>query len=148
MVCLCFGKLSHGLGIQMTTDGSGIYYKQLWTLTDKSQITVDAGVHFDNSRLQIGMFGYENHNQNIMLDVITGYRHELFSNQLAGHFRPIFIVGIGGMTDIAGIWMIKYMLGFGAQFYNRGILNEVTLKLTHTEAIEGNVAFELAFYWK
>ena len=50
--------------------------------------------------------------------------------------------------NIIGLWMIKYMVCFGIQFYNRMILNEVSIKFTHSKAIESHAAFHLAFYWK
>ena len=101
-------------------------------------------------------FGYDNNFQNTFLDLTAGYRHELLIDRPIGPFRPIFIVGTGGMSDlksfskdnIIGIWMIKYMLGLGIQFYNRRILNEFILKFSHSEAIQSHVAFQLGIYWK
>ena len=155
MVCLGFGKLYHGMGMQMTADGTGLYYKQLRSLHVNSQLISDAGLHFDNSQPKIDIFGYDNNFQNTFLDFSVGYRHELLIDQILGPFRPIFIVGTGGMSDlksfrkdnVVGIWMIKYMLGLGVQFYNRRILNEFILKFSHTEAMQSQVAFQLAFYW-
>jgi len=155
MVCLGFGKLYNGMGMQMTTDGAGVYYKQLRSLDVNSQLIVDVGVHFDNSQPKIDMFGYDNNFQNTFLDLTAGYRYELLKENLIGPFRPIFIVGIGGMSDlksfskdnIIGIWMIKYMLGLGVQFYNRRILNEFILKFRHSEAMQSHIAFQLGFYW-
>ena len=91
-----------------------------------------------------------------MLDLTTGYRSELFQKELSGSFRPIFIFGAGGISEIksfskdniAGIWFIKYMIGLGVQFYNGIILNEIDFKLIHTKAIQGHASFELSFYWK
>jgi hypothetical protein len=156
MVCLGFGKLFHGMGMQMTTDGAGVYYKQLRSLNVNSQLIGDVGLHFDNSKPQIDIFGYDNNFQNTFLDIAVGYRYELFKDQLIGPIRPIFIMGTGGMSDlksfskdnIGGIWMINYMLGLGVQFYNRMILNEFILKFSHTKAMQSHVAFQLAFYWK
>ena len=156
MVCLGFGKLYNGMGMQMTTDGAGVYYKQLRSLDVNSQLIVDVGVHFDNSQPKIDMFGYDNNFQNTFLDLTAGYRYELLKENLIGPFRPIFIVGIGGMSDlksfskdnIIGKWMIKYLLGLGVQFYNRRILNEFILKFSHSEAMQNHVAFQLGFYWK
>ena len=155
MVCLGFGKLYHGMGMQMTADGTGLYYKQLRSLHVNSQLISDAGLHFDNSQPKIDIFGYDNNFQNTFLDFSVGYRHELLIDQILGPFRPIFIVGTGGMSDlksfrkdnIVGIWMIKYMLGLGVQFYNRRILNEFIMKYSHSEAIQSHVAFQLSFYW-
>ena len=156
MVCLCFGKLYHGMGMQMTADGTGVYYKQLRSLNVNSQLIGDVGLHFDNSQPKIGMFGYDNNFQNTFLDLTAGYRYELLIDKIIGPFSPIFIMGIGGMSDleslsmdnIVGIWMIKYMLGLGVQFYNRRILNEFILKFSYSEAMQSHVAFQLGIYWK
>ena len=91
-ICLGYGKLYHGMGIQMTNDGAGINYKQLWSLTENSNITTDYGLHFNNSQPRIDVFGYDNNYQNMLLDLTTGYRHELFSNYLLGPFRPLFFM--------------------------------------------------------
>ena len=156
MGCLCFGKLYHGMGVQMTLEGTGVYYKQLWSLNEYSQFTGDAGFRFNSSQYQTDIFGMYNNYHSIMLDLTTGYRYELFSDQPIGVFRPIIIVGAGGISDlksfskkhIAGIWMIKYMLGTGIQFYNRNNMNQLSLHFTHSQAIKSNVVFQLAFYWK
>ena len=156
MVCLGFGKLYQGMGMQMTTDGAGVYYKQLRSLNINSQLIGDVGLHFDNSQPKIDMFGYDNDFQNTFLELTVGYRYELLKDQLIGPFRPIFIVATGGMSDlksfskdnIVGIWMIHYMMGLGVQFYNRRILNEFILKFSHSEAMQSHVAFQLGIYWK
>ena len=156
MVCLGFGKLYQGMGMQMTTDGAGVYYKQLRSLNINSQLIGDVGLHFDNSQPKIDMLGYDNNFQNTFLELTVGYRYELLKDQLIGPFRPIFIVATGGMSDlksfskdnIVGIWMIHYMMGLGVQFYNRRILNEFILKFSHSEAMQSHVAFQLGIYWK
>ena len=155
MFCLGFGKLYHGMGMQMTTDGAGVYYKQLRSLNINSQLIGDVGLHFDNSQPRIEMFSYDNNFQNTFLDLTVGYRYELLKDQLIGPFRPIFIVGTGSMSDlksfskdnVVGIWMIKYILGLGVQFYNSRILNEFILKYSLSESMQSHVAFQLAFYW-
>ena len=156
MVCLGFGKLYHGMGMQMTTDGTGVYYKQLRSLNINSQLIGDVGLHFDSSQPKIDILGYDSNFQNTLLDLTVGYRYELLIDQLIGPFRPIFIVATGGMSDlksfskdnIAGIWMIHYMMGLGVQFYNRRILNEFILKFSHSEVMQSHVAFQLGIYWK
>ena len=155
MVCLSFGNIYHGMGMQMTTDGTGVYYKQLRSLNVNSHLIGDVGLHFNNSQMKIDIFGYDNNFQNTFLDLTVGYRYELFNDQLIGPFRPIFIMGSGGISDlksfskdnIVGIWMIKYMLGLGVQFYNRRILNEYILKIIYSESMQSHAAFQLAFYW-
>ena len=144
------------MGIQMTIEGSGFYYKQLWSLTNKSQIFGDIGIHIANHHPGMDMLGFNKNNKDLILDYSAGYRHELFMNQSVGPFRPLFITGIGGMSDIEsfsmeniyGICMIKYMLGLGLHFYNRRILNELSLLFIHSNAIKGHAAFQFAMYWK
>ncbi len=156
ITCPCFGKLYNGFGIQMAIEGAGLYYKQLWSLTDNSQFLADIGLHTVNHQSHIDMFAYNKKNKEIILDCSTGYRHELYKEQLVGLFRPILIFGIGGMSDLSSIstknmyemCMIKYMLGLGVYFYNRNIINELSLQLINSNAIKGNVAFQLAMYWK
>ena len=155
MVCLGFGKIYHGMGMQMTEDGTGIYYKQLRSLNINSQLIGGVGLHFDNSKPKIDIFGNNNNFQNTFLDLTIGYRYELFKDHLIGPFRPIFIMGTGGMSDlksfskdnIVGIWRLKYMLGLGVQFYNRRILNEFIMKIIYSESMQIHAAFQLAFYW-
>ena len=67
MICFSFGKLYHGMGMQMTTDGIGAYYKQLWSLSQHSQFIGDAGVHFDKSQQKIDMFGYNNNCSSVQI---------------------------------------------------------------------------------
>ena len=155
MFCLVFGELYHGMGMQLTSDGVGVCYKQLRSLNVNSQLIGDVGLHFNNSQPKIDIFGYDNNFQNTFIDLTIGYRYELLKNQIIGPFRPIFFVGSGVMSDlhsftkddIVGIWMIKYILGLGFQFYNRMTLNEFILKFNHSEAMQSQVAFQLAFYW-
>ena len=156
MVCLVFGKLYHGMGMQMTIDGVGVYYKQMQIFNVNSQFIGDVGLHFDKSQHKIDIFNYDNNFQNTFLDITAGYQNELLKDQLIGPFRPIFIAGVGGMSDlksfsknnIVGIWMIKYMLGLGIQFYNSRLLHEFTLKFSNSEAMQRHVALQLGIYWK
>ena len=101
------------------------------------------------------MFGIVNEYQTV-IDLIVGYRYEYYSGKAEGGFKPIIILGTGGMGEIKsfskvnmiGPWMIQYILGLGVQFYNGRILNEITLKYIQSKITKGQVAFQLAFYWK
>ena len=75
----CMGNLvfSQGIGMEMTEDGTGLYYKQLCSLGDISHLTGDVGIHFDNSQPKIDMFGYNNNYQTRMINFIVGYRYQL-----------------------------------------------------------------------
>ena len=155
MICMTYGKVYHGMSMQMTTEGTGIYYKQLRSISNITQLTSDAGIRLKNIKQKIDMFGIVNEYQTV-IDVIVGYRYEFFSDKTDGGFRPIFIAGTGGMAEIKsfsqinviGLWMIQYMLGLGVQFYNGMILNEITLKYVRSKLTKGQAAFQLAFYWK
>ena len=150
MVCPCFGKLHHGMSLQMTTNGTGIYYKQLWSLTNYSQLITKAGFHFDKSVFKKDFIGYYNSYQTTIVDLSFGYRRELFIKHLSGIFRPVLVVGSGMVSNSENprSWMIKYILGFGIQFYRARMLNEIILHFKHSALIERDVALELAFYWK
>jgi len=156
MFCLGFGEIYHGMGMQLTSDGVGVCYKQLRSLNANSQLIGDVGLHFNNSQPKIDIFGYDNNFQNTYIDLTFGYRYELLKDQIIGPFRPILFVGSGGMSDlhsftkddIVGIWMIKYIIGLGAQFYNGMTLNEFILKFSHSEAMQNHIAFQLSFYLK
>ena len=90
-----------------------------------------------------------------MLEFIVGYRHAFFSDQLIGPFRPIFILGLGGMSDlksfsrdhIEGIWTIKSLIGIGIQFYRGWFINEINIKYTHSKSIASQAALQFSFYW-
>ena len=56
--------------------------------------------HFDNSKPKIDMFGYDNNYQTKMLNFIAGYRRQLVLDQLIAPFRPLYIIGFGGMSDL------------------------------------------------
>ena len=45
---LLFSQLYHGIGMEMTEDGTGLYYKHSRSLGDISHLTGDVGIHFDN----------------------------------------------------------------------------------------------------
>ena len=150
IVCPCFGKLHHGMSLQMTTNGTGLYYKQLWSLTNYSQFINKTGVHFDKGQLKKDIHGYYNSYQTTIVDLTFGYRRELFIEHLSGIFRPILVAGTGMVSNNENLrlWMIKYILGFGIQFYRARMLNEIMLQFKHSELIERDVALEFAFYWK
>ena len=63
----CMGNwvFSQGIGMEMTEDGTGLYYKQLWSLDNISHLTGDVGIHFDNSKRKIDIFRYDNNYQYI-----------------------------------------------------------------------------------
>ncbi len=151
-----FGKIFHGAGMQMTNNGTGVYYKPGIPLNDDLQVLADIGIHFDNSQQSFSIFGVENKYRSIFLDLSAGIRRELFMETIAGTFRPVIILQCGSLTDmnsfdwnnILGNWNLKYAAGTGIQFYNGRILNEIMLKYYESSAFEGNMAFQLAMYWK
>ena len=155
MICMTYGKVYHGMSMQMTTEGTGIYYKQLRSISNITQLTGDAGIRLKNIKQKIDMFGIINEYQTV-IDVIVGYRYEYFSVKAEGGIKPIIILGTGGMAKIKsfskvnmiGPWMIQYILGLGVQFYNGRILNEITIKYIQSKITKGQAAFQLAFYWK
>jgi len=151
-----FGKIFHGAGMQMTNNGTGVYYKPGIPLNDDLQSMADVGIHFDNSQQSINIFGFENKYRSVFFDLSASIRRELFKETITGTFRPVIIVQCGSLADmnffdwndIPGNWKLKYAVGTGIQFYNGRILNEIMLKYNQSSAFEGNMAFQLAMYWK
>ena len=151
-----FSKIFHGAGMQMTNNGTGIYYKPGISLNTDSQVIGDIGFHFDNSIQSASIFGVENNKRSVLLNMSAGYRRELLKQMLAGVFRPVIILQGGGAADIysfswqhiKGNWIIIYAAGAGFQFYNGRNLNEILLKTNRNTSAEWNIAFQLAVYWK
>ena len=151
-----FSKIFHGVGMQMTNNGTGLYYKPGIPLNTDSQVIGDIGFHFDSSIQSTSMQRVENNKRSILLNMSTGYRHELLKQMLAGVFRPVIIFQGGGAADmysfswqdIIGDWKIIYVAGAGFQFYNGKTLNEILLKINRSTSTEWNMAFQLAIYWK
>ena len=142
--------------MQMTNNGTGVYYKPGIPLNDDLQVLADIGIHFDNSQQSLSIYGSENKYRSVFFDITAGIRRELFKETIAGTFRPVIILQCGSLADmnsfdwndIPGNWKLKYAAGSGIQFYNGRILNEIMLKYYESSAFEGNVAFQLAMYWK
>ena len=142
--------------MQMTNNGTGVYYKPGIPLNDDLQVIADVGIHFDNSQQSVNTFGFENKYRSIFFDLSANIRRELFMETIAGTFRPVIILQFGSLADmnsfdwenIPGNWKLKYAAGAGIQFYNGRILNDIMLKYNQSSAFEGNMAFQLAMYWK
>ena len=156
LISINFGKLYPGLGFEMSTDGAGIYYKQMSLLRVNYQLILDIGFHFENSQPVTNNIGYNNNYKLEMLDLSLGHTNVLFPDKLAGTFKPILMIGAGGLSElqsfstdnIIGIWMIKYMLGVGFHFDDNRISNEIMLKIIHSYAFQTIAALQMAFYWK
>ena len=140
------------MGMQMTSNGTGIYYKPGIEWRKNTQILGDIGVHFSNHGQSAGGFGLVNGNSSIYLDLSAVLKQELFRTMIAGVFKPVIIIQGGSIADlstISGNWRTKYAFGTGIQFYNGRILNELILKFNENYFVDdGNMAFLLAMYWK
>ena len=142
--------------MQMTNNGTGVYYKSGIPLKGALQAIADVGIHFDHSQQSASILGFENKYKSVYFDLSASIRCELFKETIAGTFRPVIILQCGSLADmnsfdwndIPGNWKLKYAAGSGIQFYNGRILNEIMLKYYESSAFEGNVAFQLAMYWK
>ena len=150
---MLFSDNFHGMGIQMTSNGAGIYYKPGIELRKDAQILGDMGVHFSN----YGQSVLANGNSSIYLDLSAVLKQELFRTMIAGVFKPVIIIQGGSIADLStisginnlGNWRTKYAFGTGIQFYNGRILNELILKFNNNPFVnDGNMAFQLAMYWK
>ena len=151
-----FGKIFQGVGMQMTNNGTGVYYKPYIPLNSNSQVIGDIGFHFDNSIKSTSFIRAENKNQSVFLNMSAGYRYELLKEMIAGVFRPIIILQCGGgapmdsfsWQNIIGDWIIIYTTGIGFQFNNGRNLNEILLKINGNTSTEWSMALQLATYWK
>ena len=155
LISFATSQIFHGVGIQMTNNGTGIYYKPGLELNKFSQIVSDIGFHFDNSIQSASIFGVENNKRSVLLNMSVGYHRELLKQMLVGVFRPVIILQGGGAADIysfswqdiIGNWIIIYAAGAGFQFYNGRNLNEILLKINRNTSTEWSMAFQLAVYW-
>ena len=151
-----FSKIFHGAGLQMTNNGTGLYYKPGIALNTDSQVIGDIGFHFDKSIQSESMLRVENNKRVVLLNMSVGYRRELLKQMLAGVFRPVIILQGGSAADmysfswqdIIGDWIIIYAAGAGFQFYNGRNLNKILLKINRNTSTEWSMAFQLAVYWK
>ena len=145
------------MGMQMTSNGTGIYYKPGIEWRKNTQILADIGAHFTKHRQSVNSFGLINGNSSIYLDLSAVLKQELFKALIGGVFKPIIIIQGGSIADLStisginnlGNWRMKYAFGTGIQFYNGRILNELLLKFNKNPFVDdGNMAFQLAMYWK
>ena len=151
-----FAKIFHGMGMQMTNNGTGVYYKPGISLSPNSQIKGDIGFLLNTKVKSESMFSVENKNRSVFLNMSAGYQRELFKEMIVGVFRPVIILQGGGASDIdsfswqhiTGKWGIIYAAGVGFQFYNRRNLNEFMVKINRSVSTEWSMAFQLAIYWK
>ena len=141
--------------MQMKNNGTGIYYKPGLPLTQNSQIMSDIGLHFDSPASTMGYYGYSYKYRSIVMELLTGYRKELFNASIAGIFSPVFILQAGSSVELnrlslrnMGHWMFIYVAGTGVQFYNGRILNEMLLKVNQLISEERSISFQLSIYWK
>jgi hypothetical protein len=70
--------------MQMTTNGTGVYYKPGIELGKGSQIMGDIGAHFDSHLESVNMFDMANTSSSIYLDISAVLRKELLKNLIAG----------------------------------------------------------------
>ena len=140
----------------MTSDGTGVYYKPGFELKQYSKLVGAFGIHLNNNYQAVSLFNIENNNRSIFIDLSGEIQQEIIKELIVGAFNPIIFIQGGCIADINSIfiinnfgnWKLNYAIGAGFQFYNGRILNELTLKYNQNPFIEGNVAFQLAVYWK
>jgi len=154
---MLFSDNFHGMGMQMTSNGMGIYYKPGIEWRKNTHILSDTGVHFSNHGESARGFGLVNGNSSIYLDLSAVLKQELLRTMIAGIFKPVVIIQGGSIVNLStisgidnlGNWRMKYAFGTGIQFYNGRMLNELILKFNNNPFIDdGNMAFQLAMYWK
>ncbi len=141
--------------MQMKNNGTGIYYIPGMPLTQNSQIICDIGLHFDTPARVMSYYDSSYQYRSIFMELLTGYRKELFNASIVGTFRPLLILQAGSSVELnklslnnLGHWMFIYAVGTGVQFYNGRILNEMLLKVNQLLSEERSVSFQLSVYWK
>ena len=149
-------NIFHGVALQMTSDGTGIYYKPGINFKQNSELMGVLGIHLNNKFQNVSRFEVGNRNRSIYLDLSAEFKQELLQEMIAGAFRPVITIQGGSIADVSyitgienlGNWEMKYAVGAGFQFYNLRILNELILKYNQNPFSKGNMAFQLAMYWK
>jgi len=127
----------HGAALQMTSDGTGVYYKPGINLKQHSNLMGVLGIHLNNKFQNVSRFEVGNRNRSIYLDLSAEFKQELLQEMIAGAFRPVITIQGGSIADVSSItgienlgnWEMKYAVGAGFQFYNLRILNELTLNM-------------------
>ena len=150
-----FGKIFHGVGMQMANNGTGLYYKSGWILNYNTQIIADIGFHLNSASQTSTYDGYSKQIKFELLEISGGFRRELLKESIAGSFRPVLIFQGGSAVKLNNIfwnnkanWMFIYVASTGFQFYNDSILNEILLKFNQILSKERNISFQLSIYWK
>ena len=149
-------NIFHGVALQMTSDGTGVYYKPGINVKQNSKLMGVLGIHLNNKFQNVSGFEAVNRNSSIYLDLSAEFKQELLQEMIAGAFRPVITIQGGSIADVSSItgienlgnWEMKYAVGAGFQFYNLRILNELTLKYNQNPFTKGAMAFQLAMYWK
>jgi len=154
---MLFSDNFHGMGMQVTSNGTGIYYKPGIEWRKNTQILADIGAHFTKYRQSVNSFGLINRNSSICLDLSAVLKQELYKSLIGGIFKSIVIIQGGSIVDLStiskinnyGNWRSKYAFGTGIQFYNGRILNELLCKFNKNNLFDdSSIAFQLAMYWK
>ena len=148
-------NIFHGVALQMTSNGTGVYYKPGINFKQNSKLMGVLGIHLNNKFQNVSGFEAENRNRSIYLDLSVEFKQELLQEMIAGAFRPVITIQGGSIADVSSItgienlenWKLKYAVGAGFQFYNLRILNELTLKYNQNPFTKGTMAFQLAMYW-
>jgi len=156
LISAAMPNIFHGVALQMTSNGTGIYYKPGINLKQHFKLMCVLGIHLDNKFQNMSSFEVENRNRSIYLDFSAEFKQELLQKMIAGAFRPVITIQGGSIADVSslsgidnlGNWKLEYAVGAGFQFYNMRILNELMLKYNQNPFIKGNMAFQLAMYWK
>ena len=149
-------NIFHGVALQMTSNGTGVYYKPGINFKKHSELMCVLGIHLNNKFQNVSRFEVGKRNRSIYLDLSAEFKQELLQEMIAGAFRPVITIEGGSIADVSSItgienlgnWKMKYAVGAGFQFYNLRILNELILKYNQNPFSKGSMAFQLAMYWK
>jgi hypothetical protein len=93
-------NIYHGVALQMTSDGTGVYYKPGINFKQHSKLMGVLGIHLDNKFQNVSNFMVENRNRSIYLDLSGEFKQELLQEMIAGSFRPVITIQGGEVLQM------------------------------------------------
>ena len=96
-------NIFHGAALQLTSDGTGVYYKHGINFKQNSKLMGVLGIHLDNKFQNVSIFEVENRNRSIYLDLSAEFKQELLQEMIAGAFSPVITIQGGSIADVSSI---------------------------------------------
>ena len=85
-------NIFHGVALQMTSDGTGVYYKPGINFKQNSKLMGVLGIHLNNKFQNVSRFEAENRNSSIYLDLSAEDKKEPIQEMIAGIFRSVITI--------------------------------------------------------